>query len=277
MACDCEILVETDQRSLAKKMLKIASGEAWRIEGKLSRYRKDNIIDRINRSKGNPITVDEETGQLFDFAQQCHEMSEGLFDITSGVLRRIWKFDGSDCITTQEQVDKILPLIGWEKVSWRHPVIQVPEGMEVDLGGIGKEYAVDRILRLLQEKFDVGLLVNLGGDTAVGGKKRENKPWHIGIGDAGQDPKLMKIIQIRQGAIATSGDSQRFLLNTGKRYGHILNPRTGWPVEDAPSAITVAANTCTEAGFLSTVAMLQGSEAESFLEAEDIPYWVSRI
>lgn len=276
MACDCEILVDTENRSLAKKMLKMAASEAWRIERKFSRYRKGNIIDQINQSQGRPVSVDEETGHLLDFAQQCHEMSEGRFDVTSGILRRIWTFNGSDRIPTQEQVDAILPLIGWEKITWKNPTIQVPEGMEIDLGGIGKEYAVDRILYLLQEKFDVAVLVNLGGDMAIVGKKRDNTPWNIGIGDANQDQNEMKVIQVRQGAVATSGDSQRFLLKAGKRYCHILNPRTGWPVEDAPHAITVAANTCTEAGLFSTLAMLHGADAESFLEAEAVRYWASR-
>lgn len=276
MACDCEILVDTDEQVLAKKMLRLAAGEAWRIERKFSRYRKGNIIDRINHGKGAAVVVDEECAQLLNFAHQCHEISEGMFDITSGVLRRIWKFDGSNRIPTQRQVEKILPLIGWEKVSWMPPVIRVPESMEIDLGGIGKEYAVDCIFRLLREKFAPAVLVNLGGDTVAGGKRRDGQPWNIGIENDDPRRSAVKVIQVRQGAVATSGDSKRFLLKDGKRYGHILNPRTGWPAENAPHSMTVAANTCTEAGFLSTLAMLHGEEAESVLEAEGVRYWCSR-
>jgi len=277
MACVCEILVDTENRVLVKKILKLAAGEAWRIERKFSRYRKGNIIDRINNSKGKAIQVDEETAHLLDFSRHCHEISEGIFDITSGVLRRIWKFDGSDHVPTQEQVGNILPLVGWHKVSWDPPTILIPQGMEIDLGGIGKEYAVDRILRLLQERFEVGMLVNLGGDTAVGGRRKKgNLPWNIGIEKIDQKHASNKIIQVRQGAVATSGDSQRFLLKGGKRYSHIINPRTGWPAENAPHSITVAAGSCTEAGLLSTLAMLHGEQAESFLEEEVVRYWSLR-
>lgn len=276
MACDCEILVDTGNRNLAKKMLKMAAGEAWRIERKFSRYRKDNIIDRINHSKGEAVQVDEETAQLLEFAKQCHEMSDGMFDITSGGLRRIWTFDGSDRVPTQQRIDDILPLIGWHKILWRRPTICMPHGMEIDLGGIGKEYAVDRILRLLLERFEIALLVNLGGDTAVGGIRKDNVPWNIGIENVNHDHATNKVIQVRQGAMATSGDSKRFLLKEGKRYCHIINPRTGWPAENAPHSITVAASTCTEAGLLSILAMLHGEQAESFLEEEAVRYWCSR-
>ncbi len=276
MACDCEILVDTENRSLAKKAIKMAAGEAWRIERKFSRYRKGNIIDRINQSKGKAIQVDEETAHLLDFSQHCYELSGGLFDITSGILRRFWKFDGSDRLPTQAQVESILPLISWHKISWDSPTIRVPHEMEIDLGGVGKEYAVDRILRLLQEKFDIGILVNLGGDTVVGGRRRENKPWNIGVENTKQAHSMAKVIQVHQGAVATSGNSKRFLLKAGVRYCHIINPKIGWPAENAPHSITVAAGTCTEAGFLSTLAMLHGEGAESFLEAEEVRYWCTR-
>ncbi len=276
MACDCEILMDTENRMTAKKMLKLAAGEVWRIERKFSRYRLENIIDRINRSRGKAVQVDEETAQLLDFAEQCYEISEGLFDVTSGVLRRIWKFDGSDRIPTQEQLEALLPLIGWQKISWKSPEIRLPEGMEIDLGGIGKEYAVDRIALLLQERYGIAALVNLGGDIAVSGKKRDHSPWNIGIENTGQDNTNTKVIQLRQGAVATSGDSKRFLLKNGLRYSHILNPCTGWPAPNAPHSVTVAASSCSEAGLLSTLAMLQGEEAEFFLEEEEVRFWCKR-
>ncbi len=276
MACDCEILVDTDQEHLAKKMLKLAAGEAWRIERKFSRYRQGNIIDQINQSKGRAVQVDEETAQLLDFSQVCYEVSEGLFDITSGVLRRIWKFDGSDKLPTQEQIEDILPLIGWHKVSWSPSIIHVPEGMELDLGGIGKEYAVDRIAGLLQERFEIAVLVNLGGDIAVSGKRKDNLPWNIGIEQINAEQTSPKVIQVQQGAVATSGDSKRFLLKDGVRYSHILNPLTAWSVENAPHSVTVAAGSCIEAGLFSTLAMLQGARAESFLNEEELRSWCKR-
>jgi len=276
MACDCEIMTETSEVRVAKAMLKMAADEAWRIELKFSRYRRGNIVDQINHSRGKALEVDEETAQLLDFAKECYGMSEGLFDITSGVLRRLWRFDGSDQIPSQKQVETILPLVGWEKVLWDSPVIQLQRGMEIDFGGIGKEYAVDRILRLLLEDFGGGVLVNLGGDTAVGGARKDGSPWNIGIEALRLDQTAQRIIQIQRGAIASSGDCRRYLLKAGKRYSHILNPQTGWPVEGAPRSVTVAAGTCTEAGLLASLAMLHGTQAEAFLDEEAVRYWCSR-
>ena len=90
------------------------------------------------------IHVDEETALLLNFADKCYVMSGGMFDVSSGILRRAWHFDGSDRIAEQSEIDKLLPFVGWEKVRWRQPIISLPMGMELDFGGIGKEYAVDK-------------------------------------------------------------------------------------------------------------------------------------
>lgn len=276
MASPCEALIETDDRGHAKHLLQVASEEAWRIERKLSRYRGDNIINDINNSDGKPVPVDDETARLLDFARQCHEISGGLFDITSGALRKVWKFDGSDRIPTIEQVDKVLPLVGWEKINWERPYITLPKGMEIDLGGIGKEYAVDRTLTLMREISEAAILVNFGGDVATGGIRKKIEPWRVGIEDPEKKDSAKKILEISSGALATSGSAYRFLMKNGKRYTHILDPRTGWPVTDAPRSVTVADDTCTNSGIIATLALLQGAGAEEFLKEQDVRYWCLR-
>ncbi|OVE78153.1 thiamine biosynthesis protein ApbE [bacterium F11] len=276
MGCPCEVLMDTQDEDLAGVLIDLASREAWRIEEKISRYRKDNIIHKINKSGGAPVPVDRETSQLLDFADHCYRMSEGLFDVTSGVLRRIWKFDGKEHIPPKEDLQNLMPLVGWNKVIWESPRLQIPKGMEIDLGGIGKEYAVDKTRQLLRSRANIGLLVNFGGDIAVGGKRDSNQPWTIGVEDVNKSRQATKIIQVKNGALATSGDTKKFLFMNGRRYGHILDPRTGWPVLDPPRSVTVAANTCTEAGLLSTLAILHGQKAEVFLEGSGVRYWCSR-
>ena len=150
-------------------------------------------------------------------------------------------------------------------------------GMELDLGGIGKEYAVDRCARLLIEYTHVNALINFGGDIYVTGPRRDGRPWHVAIEQLRNDPQAdTTVVQLLRGGIATSGDAHRFLLKDGIRYSHILDPRTGWPVRDAPRSVTVVANTCTEAGMLATFAMLQGNDAEAFLEQQQVMYWCLR-
>jgi len=276
MASPCEILVDHDGSRLARELLEMASREAWRIERKFSRYRNDNVVHAIHASRGEPFETDEETARLLDFADQCYRLSDGLFDITSGVLRRAWKFDGSDRIPADEQVEACLPFVGWEKVTWKAPLLVLPDGMEIDFGGIGKEYAVDRVLSLLSERTDAPLLVNFGGDLHVSGPRRGDFPWRVGIEALSGGDRAEKEIDLRRGALATSGDARRFLLKDGVRYSHVLDPRTGWPVRDAPRSVTALAGSCTEAGLLTTMALLHGAGAEAFLEAEGVQHWCLR-
>ncbi len=260
MGTPCEVLMDTDDVSLASALLNIAATEAWRIERKFSRYVDGNVVHQINNSGGVWVTVDDETARLLDYADECHRLSDGLFDITSGVLRKAWKFDGSANVPKADDVNKLLPLVGWGKVSWEKPRIRLFPGMEIDLGGIGKEYAVDRALHLMRVPTEIGILVNFGGDIAVGGRRRNDVAWLVGVEDTEQPNKPVKTIEMRHGAVATSGDSKKFVLINGKRCGHILDPRTGWPVEGAPASVTAFGETCSQAGFLSTLGILNGGK-----------------
>jgi thiamine biosynthesis lipoprotein len=146
-----------------------------------------------------------------------------------------------------------------------------------DLGGIGKEYAVDRVAGMLSEAAACSVVVNFGGDLAVTRPPQERRAWRIGIEPvSAESRKGETVLEVRAGALATSGDSRRFLLRDGVRYSHILDPRSGWPVQGAPRSVTVAADTCTQAGMLSTLAMLEGYNAEAFLDAEGLKHWCRR-
>jgi len=273
MASPCEVLIESGDAGSAGALLKLVAAEALRLERKFSRYRDDNVTFRINHSAGEVIRVDDETARLLDFAEQLYTISDGLFDVTSGVLRRVWNFDGGDRVPAQDQIDKLMPAIGWDKVVWRKPELQLRPGMEIDLGGIGKEYAVDRCVQLAREQSGASVLVNFGGDLAITRARNDGERWRIGRSPSRADAPIA-VIDLESGALATSGDTHRYLLCNGRRYSHILNPKTGWPVEDPPHAVSVAAPTCIEAGMLSTLALLQGSAAEAFLRAQDVPFWI---
>ncbi|MBU6206238.1 MAG: FAD:protein FMN transferase [Alphaproteobacteria bacterium] len=276
MASPCSVNMETTDAQLALHLGRAVEAEALRIEHKFSRYRVDSALSAINRSAGKPVRVDSETAALLDYATQCFAMSDGMFDISSGVLRKVWRFDGSDQIPAQSDIAVLLEQIGWQKAAWNNPKIALPDGMEIDFGGFGKEYAVDRAMMIATAQSDAALLINFGGDLRVSGPRRGGKRWSALIEQVDTDTHGRAVIELASGALTTSGDSRRFLFKDGVRYGHILNPRTGWPVRDAPRAVTVAAETCIEAGFLSTLAMLKGKGAEAFLRAESVPSWVVR-
>jgi thiamine biosynthesis lipoprotein len=148
-------------------------------------------------------------------------------------------------------------------------------GMEIDLGGIGKEYAVDRAAAIAAALFP-RCLINFGGDLRACGTGVDRGGWTVGIDGLCAETVPARRIRLVTGGIATSGDAARFLIHNGKRYGHILDPRTGWPVDDAPRSVTVVAPTCMEAGMLSTLAMLHGAEAEAFLGEQGVRYWCLR-
>ncbi|MFV2060723.1 MAG: FAD:protein FMN transferase [Gammaproteobacteria bacterium] len=280
MASPCELLIEVTQAKQARELTELAQQEAIRIEHKFSRYRSDNIVYKINNAAGTAVTVDDETANLLDYAQQCYELSDGLFDITSGVLREAWHFDGSDKIPSQQQVTDVLKYVGWQKIQWQRPELIMPEKMQIDFGGIGKEYAVDRVALMLKQKSTASILLNFGGDLVVTHPRNNGKGWYIGVENpASPNVSANKKIkntadnfELAQGAVATSGDVRRYLLKDGIRYSHILDPHTGWPIQNAPHSVTVIAETCTDAGILATLAILHGEQAEEFLDTQEVRY-----
>lgn len=277
MGGPCEVLVETEGEAGARKVLDLVAACAWRIEDKFSRYRAGNIVARINSSDGMPVEVDEETAGLLDYAAELHRLSDGMFDITSGVLRKAWTFDGERRVPSRAEIDSLLPRVGWSKVMWSRPWITLRAGMQIDFGGIGKEYAVDQATQSSAQGSEAAVLVNFGGDLAVTRARNGNRPWRVGIeGIAAGASSVGKLVDLSAGALATSGDTYRFVEMNGKRRPHILDPRSGWPISDAPRSVTVAAPTCTHAGALTTLAMLQGPAAEEFLQREAVRHWVQR-
>jgi FAD:protein FMN transferase len=272
MACPCEILLDTMDTEICAEQLAAARAEAERFESKYSRYRPESIVTHINTNAGKKVEVDDETAGLLDYAAECCDLSGGLFDVTTGMLRKIWRFDGSGKPPPRAEIAQMRSRIGWDRVVWKRPFIQLPSGFEIDFGGIGKEYAADRILALLLKHHAISTLVNLGGDIAASGERL----WSVGIEDAKHSGQIEHTVYLRRGGLATSGTTKRFVEVKGEILGHILNPKTLQPVRHAPQSVTVAAKTCTEAGFWSTLAILQGKNAEAFLEEQALEFWCYR-
>lgn len=283
MASPCEVIIQTQDKRLALQVAQCVSREVWRIEDKYSRYDERSICSQLNSSAGEKVAIDEETFLLLNFAEQCYQLSDGLFDLSSGVLRKVWSFDGASGECQQfpdaSEVGQLLRLVGWNSVVYDQKTITLPPSMELDFGGIGKEYAVDRSILLAKKLTDEPMLVNLGGDLAVTGPRLNSQPWQVAIEhpdcDAMGQPQDM-IVALKHGALATSGDARRYLIKEGVRYGHVLNAKTGWPIINAPRSITTVAPQCIQAGILATLALLQGEHAEQFLTEQDITFWARR-
>jgi thiamine biosynthesis lipoprotein len=276
MGSPCELLVEHVSEAIARRVAVLARDEAGRVDRKYSRYRPDSVVSMLNSAGGRRRHLDEETAKLLDYGAALWRMSEGRFDLTSGVLREAWNFDEGPVRADPARIPDLLARVGWQRVTWEPPFLTLPAGMEIDLGGIGKEYAVDRVAVAAAALTDAPVLVNFGGDLRCVGAKPADGAWRVGVESVGQAGSAARLVELRMGALATSGDAKRHVEIDGVRYGHIFDARTGWPPPGAPRSVTVAADTCSQAGSYSTLAMLQGEGAEAFLEAEGVRYWALR-
>jgi thiamine biosynthesis lipoprotein len=251
----------------AEAAARAAQAEVARLEAKYSRYREDSVATRINRSAGDVrgVEVDEETARLLDYAATAWRESECRFDVTSGVLRRAWNFK-SGRLPQQAEIDALLPLVGWQRVVWRAPRLVLPQaGMEIDFGGYVKEYAADLAAATCRAHGVRHGLVDLGGDLAAIGPHADGRPWRVGVRDPRAPERALGYVALRHGGIATSGDYERCMIVDGVRYGHVLDPRSGWPVRGLASA-TVVAEACLVAGTLTTSALLRGSAGGAWLD-----------
>jgi FAD:protein FMN transferase len=267
MASVHELHLSTPDRALADRVAGAAIGDVRRIEAKYSRYRDDSVTSAINRAAGRAgVAVDAETAALLRYADRCHAQSGGRFDITSGVLRRAWDFKRRPpLIPTQAEINAARELIGWDRVEWSDGAVRLPHaGMELDFGGIGKEYAADRAAGICRDLGVAHALVNLGGDVRAIGPRADGSPWRIGIRDPRREDAVIATILLDDAGVATSGDYERYFELDGRRYCHLLDPRTGLPVSQWRS-VSVAAPLAILAGSYATIAMLLEREAEPFL------------
>lgn len=275
MGSPCEVQCWADDEPQAHVWFACVQDEVERIEAKYSRYRETSVLSHINQRAGQgAFMVDDETAHLLNYAQACYDASDGAFDITCGALRRVWDFKAqSPQLPHPEQLAQVLHTIGWSNITWRSPTLTLPAGMELDFGGVAKEYAADRAATLCGQIGASALLINLGGDIRALGAQPEHAPWRIGIVHPRAQPATtLATLELPEGAIATSGDYQRFFDIQGVRYCHLLDARTGWPAPECPQSVSVVAPACMVAGSVSTVAMLKGRGARAWLAASGLRY-----
>lgn len=274
MGGPCSIRLDCTDERLGRELIDDARTRVAEIEQRCSRYRSDSLISRINHraGSGEATEVDAETQGLFQYAQTLWEQSEGLFDPTSGVLRRAWNFK-HDQLPAQSEIDALLPLISWPQVSIQDRWITLPiAGMELDFGGFVKEYAADAALSVLTAGGIDHALVELAGDVAISGPQGSGEAWPVGISDPLQPSTALAEVKLSRGGLATSGDYHRCIEIGGRRYGHVLSPIDGWPVPGLAS-VSVVADQCLVAGSMATLALLKPAvDAYALLESLGLPW-----
>ena len=233
------------------------------FEARYSRFLPDSLISRINAAAGREwVEVDPETDALFNLCQEMIFFTRGVFDPTSLPLIRLWNWKANPPVVPEAAAIRAAQeKVGWRKLQRRPGAIFLPQvGMCLDLGGIGKEYAVDRVLTLVLERGYPDVLVDFGQDVRVHGQPPEKGAWHIGLEDPRNPGHCWTGMAVTNHAVATSGDYLRNYVVQGRRYGHILDPRTGYPVNNGCLSVSVVAPHCTFAGILSTTVFVLGPQ-----------------
>ena len=236
---------------------------AWvsAFEAKYSRFRPDSLVSRINAAAGRDwIAIDPEMEGLLQLCDTLHFMTQGVLDPTALPLIRLWDYKSpAPRIPAADELAAARALVGWKKVQRAPGKVFLPvAGMALDFGGFGKEYAVDLVAQLALDHGLTSALVDFGHDLRALGPPPGRPAWHIGLEDPRQPGAASGSIGVTGKGVASSGDYLRCFVIGGKRYGHIIDPRTGWPVANGCTQATVIAGSCLQAGVLSTTAFVLG-------------------
>jgi thiamine biosynthesis lipoprotein len=241
------------------------AAESWvhAFEAKFSRFQPGSVISRINAAAGKEwVPVDAETEGLLSLCDTLHFMTRGILDPSALPLIRIWDWKAApSAVPDAAAIAGAMRLVGWTKVRREPGKVFLPEaGMALDFGGFGKEYAVDIVSLVAKEHGIEACLVDFGHDVRASGPPPGKPAWHIGLEDPMKPGETWSSVALRGKSIASSGDYIRCFTVAGRRYGHIIDPRTGWPVSNGCVQATVIADTCLQAGMLSTSAFIAGTD-----------------
>ena len=241
MGCPCELRFDADSEEAFSRAIEPCLREIRRFEAKSSRYLPESVTSAINRAAGaSSVPVDEETASILKYAAVCHEQSDGLFDITSGVFRHVWHPQRTT-LPSRQELDACAAKVGWDKVQLSEQEVFLPlPGMELGFGGVVKEYAADAAAVVAGKAGLHHGLINLGGDIRIVGPQADGRPWPIGIVYPLRTDAAIATLSLAEGAVTTSGGYERFVEIGGRRYSHLIDPRSGWPVDGLLSVSVVA-------------------------------------
>ena len=258
------VFIWHDDEVKAAKAADAVFAEMKRIDSVMTTWTPDSEVSKVNAAAGvKPVAVSQETFDVIARAQDVAKRTKGIFDITVGAFKGLWKFDQDMDGTLPNPVDvkKRLALIGYQHVALdkkKRTVFLKKKGMSITLGGIAKGYAVDKCVKLLYDQGFTSFMVQAGGDMFVAGKKGAD-PWVVGIRDPRGATKdaMFATAPVEDHSFSTSGDYERGFVKDGKRYHHILDPRTGQPAMKSRS-VTVRAKDAFTADAWSKVLFILG-------------------
>lgn len=245
-----------------------AEEEIKRIDTLLNRGNKDSEIYKINSEKSAQLS--DETAELIKTAVGISEMTNGAFDITTAPLSDLWGFYGGRFrVPSDGEIASAIEDVGYNKIQLDGSHITLPENTSIDLGGIGKGYASDRVAEILKENEVKSAIISLGGNVYALGNKPDGKPWTVGITDPSDKSQLLGSVSVSGKAVVTSGGYQRFFEQDGVTYHHIIDPKTGKCSDSGLSSVTVIADSGTLSDGLSTALFVMGLDESARLWREN--------
>ena len=276
-----EIKVCQSRKAEASEAMDSSMKEMRRVEQKMSRFLPDSEVSSVNKEalfeereasglKEGWIPVSDELFSLLEQSARLSDITKGCFDVTIYPLLKIWKFEDENVkVPGKGEIERALELVGYENIILQNGKIRfAKKGMGLDFGGIAKGYSVDAAIKVLKESNVKSAMVNAGGDIYVLGRK-QGKPWRIGIRHPRKEGEILAIVEVEDTAIVTSGDYERFFFYEGKRYHHILSPKTGYSVDQCQSVTIVAKKATFADGLATGVFVLGPKEGMDLIESLD--------
>ncbi len=264
MGCRFEITIVEQDSVAASTYIEMAVSEISRIEKLISSWDAQSETSLINKNAGiKPIRVSLELFELIERSLLISKLTDGAFDISSASMHKLWKFDGSmQELPSDEKLKESVKKIGYENVilnKEHQSVFLKHKGMRIGFGAIGKGYAADRAKALLMEKGVVAGIINASGDMNTWGKQANGEDWKVAITNPMNKKEAFALLPISNGAVVSSGDYEKFIVFDGKRYSHIINPKTGYPATGIVS-VTVFAQQAELADAFATSIFVMGTE-----------------
>jgi thiamine biosynthesis lipoprotein len=262
LGTQCLVKYEAPDASAAQAFEVAARAWVERFEGRYSRFRPTSLLSRVNAAAGAWVPVDAEFREMLEISGALYGLTGGILDVTAGPLLQLWNYrEPPRELPDAARVAEFRARVGWPQVELRADAVRLRPGMALDFGGWGKEWAVDAVAEIARGHGLRAALVDFGHDIRTLGVPSARPAWHVGLEDPTKPGTMRGSVALQGGkAIASSGDYLRGFSVGGRRFGHIVDPRTGWPVAHGLAQVTVVADTCFLAGVLSTTAFVLGVE-----------------
>ncbi|MBU4140699.1 MAG: FAD:protein FMN transferase [Candidatus Omnitrophica bacterium] len=251
-------------RPFLNAAIELAFAEIERVEHLLSRFNPESDISRINAYAClKPTEVSPETIRLIEESIKFSRITQGAFDITVCPLMQAWGFEEKykRHPPDLEQIKEALDKVGYRNINilkQEQSVFLAQPAMSLDLGGIAKGYAVDKAIAVLRQEGIKNALVNAGGDIYALGVRGKNRKWRVAVQHPRKNQAVLAMLELEDKAVATSGDYQKYIEISGRRYSHIINPESGNPCSEVPASVTVLAGDCLAADALATSIFVLG-------------------